>query len=57
MIGIAKFSITRPDALAPYARAADLGGGPSRSGPAETCPCAVPRNLLPHRRTGRAVAR
>jgi hypothetical protein len=24
MIGIAKFSITRPDALAPYARAADL---------------------------------
>ena len=44
MIGIAKFSITRPDALPPYARAADLGGGPSRSGTAETCPCAAPRN-------------
>ena len=27
MIGIAKFS--RPDARAPYARAVDLGGGPS----------------------------
>ena len=28
MIGIVKFSITGPDALAPYARAVDLGGGP-----------------------------
>ena len=32
MTGIATFSITSPDARAPYARAVDLGGGPSRSG-------------------------
>ena len=29
MIGIARFSITGPDARAPYAGAVDLGGGPS----------------------------
>jgi len=57
MIGIARFSITCPDALAPYAGAVDLGGGPARSGTAQTCPCAVPRNPGPHRRTGRPVAR
>jgi hypothetical protein len=44
MIGIAKFPITRPDALAPSARAADLSGGPSRFGTAATCPCVAPRN-------------
>jgi hypothetical protein len=54
MIGITKFSMTRPDALAPYARAADLGGSLSRSGIAQTRPRAVPRNPGPHQRTGRA---